>query len=511
MAEPPARSVRCAIYTRKSTEEGLEQNFNSLHAQREAAEAYILSQRHAGWTALTGPYDDGGFTGGNTERPALKKLLADIEAGRVDCVVVYKVDRLSRSLLDFSQLMALFDRHGVSFVSVTQEFNTSTSLGRLTLHILLSFAQFEREIISERTRDKVSAARRKGKWTGGIPILGYDVDPLGGRLVKNHDEAKRVCQIFAIAARAGTLTATLGEINRTGLKTKEWTSRRGRHHAGRPFHKMSLRALLGNVLYTGVVTHKGILYPGEHEAILDRRLVEKVNRRLDEGGRHQGRPHQKQNAPLAGRLYCACGARMVPTYAVNHGKRYPYYTCENRRNHESPGRHPRVARIDIDASLGQQLASSPGTPAAPVEKLVERVTFNATDRRVSVILIDQSRMEYVLPAPVRRGIRALEPKNPPSGRVPRISRLMALAITLQDPLRAGQRSGADVARWGQVSRSRLSQILSLNNLAPAIQEELLTLPKTTQGADRVTEKTIRPIALMVDWGKQICHFRKVMR
>jgi site-specific DNA recombinase len=196
--EENRRSLRCAIYTRKSTEEGLEQEFNTLQAQREAAEAYIRSQQLSGWIALPDVFDDGGFSGANMDRPALKQLLTAIEARRVDCVVVYKVDRLSRSLLDFARLMALFERYGVSFVSVTQEFNTTTSLGRLTLNILLSFAQFEREIIGERTRDKLSAARRKGKWIGGIPVLGYDVDPRGGRLVVNQKEAERVQEIFAL-------------------------------------------------------------------------------------------------------------------------------------------------------------------------------------------------------------------------------------------------------------------------------------------------------------------------
>src|SRR6202047_2679024 len=196
--EEKRRSLRCAIYTRKSTEEGLEQQFNTLQAQREAAEAYIRSQHLSGWIALPNVFDDGGFTGANMDRPALRQLLAAIEERRVDCVVVYKVDRLSRSLLDFARLMALFDRYGVSFVSVTQEFNTTTSLGRLTLNILLSFAQFEREIISERTRDKLSAARRKGKWIGGWPVLGYDVDEKGGRLVVNAREAEQVREIFEL-------------------------------------------------------------------------------------------------------------------------------------------------------------------------------------------------------------------------------------------------------------------------------------------------------------------------
>jgi len=494
--------VRCAIYTRKSTEEGLEQNFNSLHAQREAAEAYILSQRQASWTALADQYDDGGFTGGNLERPALKRLLRDIEARKIDCVVVYKVDRLSRSLLDFAQLMSMFDRLGVSFVSVTQDFNTTTSLGRLTLHILLSFAQFEREIISERTRDKMSAARRKGKWTGGIPILGYDVDPQGGRLVVNQGEATRVRQIFALAARSGSLAATVLAVNGAGLKTKEWTSKRGMHHAGRDFHKMSLRALLGNVLYTGSIIHKGKVYPGEHEAIINRRLWERVNHKLEMASRQQkGRRHNPQTAPLIGLLHCACGARMPPTYAVRHGRRYRYYVCEGAP-HGSNGcrRRPRLAADDIETSLSRQLVAALGSrPGRGIADGVERVIYNAATRQVSVTLRDKKQLKYVLPVPVRPGVVVKETRRT-EARLPRICKLMALAIRFQRLVRTGRSSTyADLARRGQVSRSRLSQILSLNNLAPTIQEALLFLPRITEGRDRVTENNLRRIAHTIDW------------
>src|SRR5438874_7637623 len=229
------RMVRCAIYTRKSTEEGLEQEFNTLQAQREAAEAYILSQKQNGWHTLIDSYDDGGFSGASLDRPALQQLLADIQARQVDCIVVYKVDRLSRSLIDFARLLFLFDKRGVSFVSVTQEFNTSTSMGRLTLHILLSFAQFERELISERTRDKMTAARRKGKWVGGTPVLGYNIDPQGGRLVVNRAEAERVREIFAICAGCTSLAAAQREVNARGLVTKDWISKSGKHHRERIF------------------------------------------------------------------------------------------------------------------------------------------------------------------------------------------------------------------------------------------------------------------------------------
>src|SRR5579872_3338840 len=233
MAQIP-KTLRSAIYTRKSTEEGLEQEFNSLQAQRESAEAYIRSPQLAGWVALANRYDDGGFSGASLERPAMTQLLRAIETGQIDCVVVNKVDRLTRSLLDFARLMSVFDSHGVSFVSVTQEFNTTTSLGRLTLHILLSFAQFEREIISERTRDKLSAARRKGKWIGGIPVLGYDVDPQGGRLAVNEREAVQVREIFDLLAGAATLATGLQEVSKRGYKTKDWVSRSGRRHPWSP-------------------------------------------------------------------------------------------------------------------------------------------------------------------------------------------------------------------------------------------------------------------------------------
>jgi len=251
-----APRIRCAIYTRKSTEEGLDQDFNSLQAQREAAEAYVQSQKHLGWSLSPDHYDDGGFSGGTLDRPALQHLLADIEAGQVDCVIVYKVDRLSRSLLDFARLMERFEQRSISFVSVTQQFNTTTSLGRLTLNILLSFAQFERELISERTRDKMSAARRKGKWVGGTPVLGYDVDPRGGRLVINEKEAERVRQIFELYRSHRSLSSVLAELAHRRWNTKSWKSKRGIRHSGRAFTKASLRMLLTNAVYAGKVEYR---------------------------------------------------------------------------------------------------------------------------------------------------------------------------------------------------------------------------------------------------------------
>ena len=266
MMQKTVRPIRCAIYTRKSTDEGLDSDFNSLDAQREAGESYIASQRNEGWVLLPDRYDDGGFSGGSLERPALQRLLKDIEAGKVDCVVVYKVDRLSRSLMDFSRLVALFDRHKVSFVSVTQHFNTTDSMGRLTLNILLSFAQFEREIIGERIRDKIAAAKRRGKRCGGIPPLGYDL--VDGKLAVNPDEAAGLRGIFARFVKIGSTTLLARELNDRGCTTKSWTTRKGRHRPGLSWNKSRLYRLLHNRTYLGEVTHKGQVYPGEHKAII---------------------------------------------------------------------------------------------------------------------------------------------------------------------------------------------------------------------------------------------------
>jgi len=248
------KTVRCAIYTRKSTEEGLEQEYNSLDAQRDAGEAYIKSQQHEGWVCLPSQYDDGGFTGANMDRPAMRRLLADIEAGKIDCVVVYKVDRLSRSLLDFARIMETFDRQNVSFVSVTQAFNTASSMGRLILNVLLSFAQFEREMISERTRDKIAATRRKGKWSGGMPILGYTV--VQTKLVVDEDEAERVRQIFQMYLKFQSLLAVVKELNSRGGRTKRWTTRKGSVRGGRLFNKNSLYQLVTNIYYIGKVIYR---------------------------------------------------------------------------------------------------------------------------------------------------------------------------------------------------------------------------------------------------------------
>lgn len=330
-ASVPARSaIRCAIYTRKSTEDGLEQEFNSLDAQRESAEAFIASQQHEGWVCLPDRYDDGGYSGGNLERPALQRLLADIEAGRIDMVVVYKIDRLSRSLLDFAKMMEVLDKHHASFVSITQQFSTATSMGRLILNVLLSFAQFERELIAERTRDKMAAARRKGKWVGGKPVLGYDVDPQGPRLVVNEAEARKVRAIFDLYLEHEGLVAVLRELERRGWTNKGWITHKGKPCGGKPFDKCRLHKLLTNLLYVGKVFYKGEAYRGEHPAIVPVEVFQRAQALMQRNRRTGGAAaRNRYGALLKGLLQCKrCGCSMGHTYTQKNGsKRYRYYVC----------------------------------------------------------------------------------------------------------------------------------------------------------------------------------------
>lgn len=324
-------SIRCAIYCRKSTEDGLEQEFNSLDAQREAGEAFIASQKNEGWKCLPEAYEDGGFSGGNMDRPGLRQLLADIEAGRVDCVVVYKVDRLSRSLMDFARMMGTFEKHKVSFVSVTQQFNTTHSMGRLTLNILLSFAQFEREIIGERIRDKIAAQRRRGRWAGGIPVLGYDVDRDGPspKLILNATETVRVREIFELYLKLGSLLPVVDELERRDWRNKAWITKKGQSRGDRAFDKSSLHALLTNPIYIGKIRHKTELFDGLHEPILSEEVFRQVQMRLQNNCRAGGvEVRNKYGALLKGLLFCkACERAMTHTFTGKGVRRYRYYTC----------------------------------------------------------------------------------------------------------------------------------------------------------------------------------------
>ena len=315
---------RVAIYTRQSVDRGDE--YGSTQAQREAVEAYVASQKHAGWVAVDARYDDLGFSGSNTDRPGFQRLLADVEAGRIDIIAVYKIDRLSRSLLDFTQLMKRFEEKGVEFVSVTQQFSTSTSVGRMTLNLLATFAQFERETIGERTRDKIGATRRRGMWTGGRPILGLDADD--GKLVVNKREAEQVRAIFKLYLECGSLLQVAAEMRRRGWTTKSWTNRLGGKVVGAPLSKSSLHHLLRNVLYAGRITLGDEVFDAEHVAIVDATTFDAVQARLRALSADRGpRRNSKSGATLLGLLKCRCGASMTSHFAAKGGKRYASYVC----------------------------------------------------------------------------------------------------------------------------------------------------------------------------------------
>jgi site-specific DNA recombinase len=320
----PARKLRCAVYTRKSSEEGLEQEFNSLAAQRSSCEAYIASQRSEGWVPLPNRYDDGGYSGGNMDRPGLKALLADIEEGLVDVVVVYKIDRLSRALMDFSRLVDLFDRTSVTFVSVTQSFNTTTSMGRLTLNILLSFAQFEREITGERIRDKITASRKRGIWMGGIPSLGYDVS--NRKLVINEAEAALVRKIFQRFAQIGSLTHLVRELAAEGVVTKTWRTIDGKWRQGRAMDKGFLYKLLHNRVYLGDAVHKGIAHAGEHKAIISKPDWDAVQAIFAINGSLRAKNSRRRTPSLLrGLVFGPDGYAMTPSMTRKDSKVYRYY------------------------------------------------------------------------------------------------------------------------------------------------------------------------------------------
>ena len=408
-------TISCAIYTRKSTEEGLEKEFNSLDAQRESAESYIASQRHEGWTCLPERYDDGGYTGGNMDRPALARLLADIQAGKVQVVVVYKVDRLSRSLLDFAKMIGAFDEYHVSFVSVTQQFNTATSMGRLVLNVLLSFAQFEREIISERTRDKIAAARRKGKWSGGRPVLGYDVDPHGSKLLVNPAEAVQVRAIFALYIEHRGLIPVVQELTRRGWINKRWVTRKGHARGGRAFTKTSLHQLLTNVTYAGNVKYKTEVHTGEHVAIVDEKIWQAVQTTLRRNSAVASPAvPNRYGAFLKGLLRCTpCACAMTPSYAARRKtQHYRYYVCGNAQKR------------------GWSACHSKSIPAAEIERfVVERIADIAQNTSLLQAALDHAaanRQAGVVPAAA-----PIDPARP-RRTSPRIEDPATLAQALSD-------------------------------------------------------------------------------
>jgi DNA invertase Pin-like site-specific DNA recombinase len=366
MPRADASRQRCAIYTRKSSEEGLEQEFNSLAAQCEACEAFIRSQRNEGWVLARTRYDDGGFSGGNLERPALQKLIVDIQAGRIDIVVVYKVDRLTRSLADFARLVELFDAEAVSFVSVTQQFNTTSSMGRLTLNVLLSFAQFEREVTGERIRDKIAASKKKGMWMGGNVPLGYDANER--TLVINPAEAETVRRIFVLYRELGCVRRVKEEADRLGLRTKCSTTANGTERGGKLFSRGHLYTLLSNPIYTGQIAHKGELHPGQQPALIDDESWSAVRDQLAANtSDHRRKAKAAEPSLLAGLLVDARGERFTPSHAVKKGRRYRYYISTADAGTDR-ARGWRLAAREIEEAVIRILTDALTSPASLVER-----------------------------------------------------------------------------------------------------------------------------------------------
>jgi len=367
---------RCAVYCRVSSDERLDQEFNSIDAQREAGHAYVASQRAEGWIPVADDYDDPGFSGGNTDRPGLKRLLADIQRGLVDIVVVYKIDRLTRSLADFSKMVEVFERHGVSFVSVTQQFNTTTSMGRLMLNVLLSFAQFEREVTGERIRDKIAAAKRKGMWMGGVPTLGYDVE--NRLLVINKTEAAVVRRIFEEMLTIGSPTQIAANLTAEGITTKAWTTQEGQIRNGTQIDKKYLHKLLRNRIFLGEISHKGKWFPGVHAAIVDSGLWDRVHEVLakDSHGRSvETKIRSRTDALLRGLLYAPSGERMYPTYSRKNGRKYHYYVSKSESRFGAPGKtYERLPAPEIESAVIAQIRTVLTSPEsiASVVRCIQR-------------------------------------------------------------------------------------------------------------------------------------------
>ncbi len=490
MTTKSIKRVRCAVYTRVSTEYGLDQEFNSLDAQQEAAEAYVRSQAHDGWTLVRTRYDDGGYSGGSTERPALQRLLADIRDRKIDIIVVYKVDRLTRSLADFAKLVELFDAHGVSFVSVTQQFNTTTSMGRLTLNVLLSFAQFEREVTSERIRDKIGASKRKGIWVGGMVPLGYV--SRDKKLVIDEEEAERVRTIFRRYLEVGSIGRLLVDLRECGIVTKVRYLSDGRTVGGILFTRGPLAYLLRNRFYIGEVVFKGEVCPAEHPPILDRDLFEAVQRKLAE--QHNGYHVARRNseALLMGRIFDDRGNRMTPSHSRKEGMRHRYYVSSAliQGRPEAAGSVSRVPAAKVEAIVveavrkhagSDALANNAGLISAHVGKVEVRqaevvVSLRSNDQAAD----DEEQTPVVLSVPWSKTATIGHPKviapqgsggeTRPIRAETRSKLITAIArgrLWLSD-IKAGTASIDDIAAREDCSKRHVNMTISLAFLAPRL-------------------------------------------
>jgi site-specific DNA recombinase len=528
------KSVRCAIYTRKSTEEGLEQSFNTLHAQRDACESYIQSQRHEGWVTLPTLYDDGGFSGGNMDRPALKQLLADIEAGLIDTVVVYKIDRLTRALADFAKMVDIFDNpdHPVSFVSVTQQFNTTTSMGRLTLNVLLSFAQFEREVIGERVRDKIAASKKKGMWMGGLLPLGYDKkDKL---LVINEKEAETVRDIFKTYLKHKSVRELKTDLDKGGIISKVRVSKTGNRTGGNSLTRGAIYTILRNPIYIGKIRHKQNVYDGGHEPVIDLDLWKKVQNLLDENQNNQeGKVSCKNGSLLAGLIFDTEGERLSPSHAVKKTasgkKRYRYYVNDNIRLPATDIEQIVVINVCAFLNNPENIKSTEDADryAEFVETLKDESSFKriflikqliqsitvATDKVVIQIsnngLNDKQDVEDTLvslkiSAQLKRcgmekkivlGEVDRKPVNDPA-----LINLLVKGHIFFDKLTSTDKANVShIAEEENKSASYIARLIKLTTLSPKIQEAILT---GKQPPDLTANKLATLSDIPIDWSQQ---------
>ncbi len=520
--------IHCAIYTRKSTSDGLEQDFTSLDAQRESAESYIASQKNEGWVVLSERYDDGGFTGANTDRPALQKLITDIKADKINCVVVYKVDRLSRSLMDFAELLSLFEKHNTAFASVTQHFNTQNSMGRLTLNILLSFAQFEREIISERTRDKMGAAKRKGKWIGGRPPLGYDIDKDKHKLFINQKEVKLVREIFDLYLEKRSILATTIEINNKGCVTKQYTSEKGLRFGGIKFKTTGIYNIITNVLYIGKVEYHGEIYQGEQEPIISDEIFQKVQKILIENKPNwKMTKRNKHVGLLSGMLRCkVCDTPMYFTYNVKANKyKYHYYACLNasKRGYKScPVRLLSAQKIEnkvIEAlrTIVREPKVNEDTwnkftlqeKIAVIKPILKEATYNGNNQ-ILEILLNKNDEKYTFKVELTELKNMPIPPNQANIKEePQLRQNLLLAHQIQEVIEDDQTKDLkQMAGWLNINHIKIYLIMNMLMLAPNIQEEILL--SDDSAISLIPEYKVNEICREMIWEKQREMWQKLL-
>jgi site-specific DNA recombinase len=484
--------VRCAIYARKSSEEGLDQSFNSLDAQREAGEAYVKSQAHEGWKVLSKLYDDGGYSGGTMDRPALKCLLADVDAGLIDVVVVYKIDRLTRSLADFARIVERFDAQGVSFVSVTQSFNTTSSMGRLTLNVLLSFAQFEREVTGERIRDKIAASKAKGMWMGGNPPLGYDLPAAGTRALRvNETEAQNVRRIFDRYLELGSVHGLQRELTAQGILSKQRVTASGKTVGGLPFSRGALFHLLRNPVYCGRIAHKHVVHEGDHEAVIEQGLFDRVQQQLDcQARRHSiAAARQAVKAPLTGKLFDAAGEPMSPAFSRGRNRRlYRYYVSASLQQGGASDRN-RVQRMSasaLETAIEELVRRWLPKAASPVDiplsirlredgllldmpgELAADISAGLSDAQAIIHSSrDSCRVAVPLALPLRGGKRLIVAGT----RTSRPDRVLIAGLRKAHAM-VGKRRGLPMVATAPASRYE-RELLRLAFLAPDLQRDIL--------------------------------------